>query len=96
MRLISAGSLVRVQSGPPGSGGYPGHGNGFANAKAEFTILRFGESLKTRNRPPYPQQADEVFFDICILGRKYNFGEQKKGSPFFLSDIKNNQATKGV
>jgi hypothetical protein len=44
--------------------------------KQDFTILTFGESVITQARPLSARRG-KVFFDICILGRKYNFGESE-------------------
>jgi hypothetical protein len=38
--------------------------------------LKFGERLIAQTRP-LSAPGGKVFFDICILGRKYNFGESE-------------------
>jgi hypothetical protein len=87
MRLISAGSLVRAQSGPyfvPADVGVSS-GQPFTESagdqssrceKQDITILKFGERLIAQTRP-LSASGGKVFFDICILGRKYNFGESE-------------------
>jgi hypothetical protein len=52
-------------------------------------------SLIAQTRPLSATRG-KVFFDICILGRKYNFGESEMEVRLHLYRYQNNQATKGV
>jgi hypothetical protein len=60
--LISAGSQVRVLSGPDSQ---------------EQKIFNGGERPKSPNQNCSDTKRSEEFFDICIQGRKYNFKNKK-------------------
>ena len=87
MRLISAGSLVRAQSGPfqvPAETGAH-YDEPLISNRSESKIAMhrqntpFWRLARVRQLRPdlSPSQTETVFFDICILGRKYNFGESE-------------------
>ena len=55
----------------------------FAIEKQDITILTFGVSIIAQTRPLSATRG-KVFFDICILGRKYNFGESEMKVRLYL------------